>query len=736
MLKLKWTSTTITTNKQANDMIALFNTLQPKIGGFDTEADGLHIILSTPFLFQFGFINPNMEEGYTYAVDIERQPNLAKQVIKTWNSLAESLDIYLAHNVKFDLHMLLNIGLPYTKESNLSDTMFYIRHAHDALTPDAGGPPLGLKAYAARYIDPHAKSHERLLTQEKSAIVKELHIKLKLRMKKYNMTMKKLADLFKDCTVDYNDLPPGLKECYLDWLQFDVPVWLQSKVTSLIDPGMIQYNILNRTNLTTYAHYDIIYLLEVFLLTDPVVKARGTQVGIDFENRLIMPLVEMERVGFKTDKTYVENCRVRLKEYIKERREVLYKLAGQQFSIGQHALVKEIFESKFNIPLISTNSTELDLLKSSLIQQNSITDAIEFIDVLQELRTLEKWYSVYVLRFLKDLQHTDRLYTTINQVGAVSGRVTSDFQQFPKKGIKTVSGEELFHPRRMVCVSGGEYDAISYLDYSQIELRFQALYTILVNHADLNLCRAYMPYQCINPQGVEFDYNNPEHVRNWAGEWYLKEDTNVHWTPTDVHGATTEKATGLTPEHPDFKSLRSSIGKRTNFAKNYGAKWNKIREMFPEKTEEEITRIDNAYYEAFPGVKSYHSYCYARAQEYSYTVNLFGVRYYGVSGHKLINMLVQGSAAYYLKWKIRELYDYCKANNIKSRWQMQIHDELSWEHHIDDPPEVFFKFQDIMQQWEDALVPVVADMEITTTTWADKTEIENITELRGILCKE
>ena len=47
-------------------------------------------------------------------------------------------------DVKFDLHMLANIGLPYTKE-NVSDTMFYIRYAHDALTPANGGPPLGLK---------------------------------------------------------------------------------------------------------------------------------------------------------------------------------------------------------------------------------------------------------------------------------------------------------------------------------------------------------------------------------------------------------------------------------------------------------------------------------------------------------------------------------------------------------------------------------------------------------------
>ena len=37
--------------------------------------------------------------------------------------------------------------------------------------------------------------------------------------------------------------------------------------------------------------------------------------------------------------------------------------------------------------------------------------------------------------------------------------------------------------------------------------------------------------------------------------------------------------------------------------KNYGAQRGKIRQMFPEYDEEQITKIDEAYYKAFPGVK-------------------------------------------------------------------------------------------------------------------------------------
>ena len=178
--------------------------------------------------------------------------------------------------------------------------------------------------------------------------------------------------------------------------------------------------------------------------------------------------------------------------------------------------MKRILKDKYNLTVKSTGNEALSILKNS-----TDNEAVkEFITVLQELRTLEKWYSAYIIRFQKDLKFNDKLYTTINQVGAVSGRVTSDFQQFPKKPIKTIDGKELFHPRRIIKTD----TAIVYLDYSQIELRFQALYTIIIGKPDFNMCRAYMPYKCISKEGIPFDYNNPEHIKNWNKEWYHEEN--------------------------------------------------------------------------------------------------------------------------------------------------------------------------------------------------------------------
>jgi DNA polymerase I-like protein with 3'-5' exonuclease and polymerase domains len=60
---------------------------------------------------------------------------------------------------------------------------------------------------------------------------------------------------------------------------------------------------------------------------------------------------------------------------------------------------------------------------------------------------------------------------------------------------------------------------------------------------------------------------------------------------------------------------------------------------------------------------------------------------------------------------------------------MNIHDELSWERHKTET-EVFFEFQRIMQDWPDTQVPIVAEMDVTTTTWADKKGVHNLEELR------
>jgi DNA polymerase-1 len=157
--------------------------------------------------------------------------------------------------------------------------------------------------------------------------------------------------------------------------------------------------------------------------------------------------------------------------------------------------------------------------------------------------------------------------------------------------------------------------------------------------------------------------------------------------------------------------------------KNYGGSKAAVKKAFPKATPAEVERIDGAYYLAFTGVKVYHDYCYKLADYQSYATNLFGVRYYNVTGHHLINMLIQGSGAFLLKLKIIELDEYSETHSVQSLFKMNIHDELSWEKHRAEPIELFMEFKRIMETWEDTLVPIVANVELSHTTWAEKKEI-------------
>ena len=707
---------------------------------FDTETTGLNIKYDTPFLLPWGYISNN-NEAYIYCVDIDKDEELFKQTALTIIAMAKKYGL-CGHNIKYDLHMLNNININTPDDIHYIDTMVLIRLAHDALTPENGGPPLGLKEYATKYIDRNAKDTEHIVKSERTAIAKEYNKILKDRLYKVDKkwTIKYLDEFFKDVLNSADTLDDKAREVYLEWYR-DIPEPIRNNMTlGRVESDDVPYNLLNREHMTEYAMHDIIWTMEIHLLCYPAIEARQNLEALKREECMIPALVRMESCGFQIDADYVREVTKTLADYLAQQRKALADLIGEKLSVGKHARIKDILINKYKLDVPGTGKEDLNRIYDELKAKTPDAEVVKFIGLVQELRTLEKWYATYLLRFIReiDLGHK-RIYTQINQVGTVSGRVTSDFQQFPKYGIDKADGSPLFHPRKMIVKSDG-YKGIAYLDYSQVELRLQALYTILVGEPDLNLCRAYMPYKCyyVASDGdigcglcqyhfEPFDYTNSRHIEHaYDWDWYLMEDTSKKWTPTDVHAATTSVAfPDIDVTSDEFKKLRGKVGKRVNFAKNYGAQFNRIKVMFPDYDDETIHRIDDAYYKAFPGVKKYHEYCYEIVNLQPYVANLFGVKYYGLSGHKLINCLVQGSGAYLLKERIKEVDEYIQNNNLKSRMQMQIHDEISYEIYPGEEKHVK-QFQKIMQKFEGSYVPIVADLEFTTTNWADKEEVEVI----------
>jgi DNA polymerase I-like protein with 3'-5' exonuclease and polymerase domains len=332
VLRFAWEHHTITTNAEAEQMRQLFRTTTPYIAGFDTETNGLNIVRCKPFLYQFGWIDKTTMKGYTFAVDLELYPMLSRQVIKVWHALVKNVWKYFGHNVKFDLHMITNIDLPYS-EPNISDTMAWMRSGTDAVSVRKGGDNLKLKDFAVKHIDHNAKDHERLLDEERSAIAKALNIKLRQRL---GWKQKQINTFFNDTLNDVDDLPEAVRASYIAWHENDLPEYLRPVVTGSVDSEMIGYNTLNRKNVTKYGHFDIVWTLEAADMLIDTVTLRGNLDAVARDESNIYPVYEMERTGFKADKEYLYECKAKVKNYIRIRRQDMYSIAGRVFNISQH----------------------------------------------------------------------------------------------------------------------------------------------------------------------------------------------------------------------------------------------------------------------------------------------------------------------------------------------------------------------------------------------------------------
>ena len=561
MLKYQWKHKDIITDADRLEMIDHFLHTDVDIAGFDTETTGLHIIHDKPFLFQFGYVD-HSGHGWTYVVDFEKNNLLARRTIISWHAVVKRAPIYAGWNVKYDLHMLWNMNLPYWGD-NISDGTSWLRLGADAIPDRKGGVSLALKKFASQYLDTSARTMESKLAEERTQIASHYNLMLKNRL---HWTKKKIDEFFNDKVHDAEDLPEAEREVYMNWYNNDIPDWLKPRIRGAVSSDDIRYDKLDREQVTYYGHLDIVWTIEAVAKLRPIVTARENLETLQKENLQIYPTLRMERAGLKVDANYLRSCQRQLKEYILLRRQDLAQMTGISLKCSQSKVILELLQNKYNIQTESTNSEELGLILTNLKRDDPDNPAIDFIEVIQELRTLEKWYAVYLCRFTKDLRDDEsRIWTTINLAGTVSGRVTSDFQQFPKVGITTLDGRELFHPRKLVVADDGDYKAIVYLDYSALELRIQAFYTILCGHPDLGMCRAYSPWDCHMADGTQYDCTNPEHraLARRKDLWFKDED-NEPWIPTDLHGLMTKKAFGIDESHPDWHDLRYQ-GKRVNF---------------------------------------------------------------------------------------------------------------------------------------------------------------------------
>lgn len=711
---------------------------------YDTEDDGLNIITSKPFLVSVGF-NKHI---ITFDYDKDVVDYLWKLIIDSGIQDNENYIGLFAHNAKFDYHMMINGGSKVPEELRIYDSITIARLTEYCDERES----MSLEHLGMKYVDDTAKFAGGIIKKILQTINKE----------RRDVLREKIIENFPN--DGFTSIRNG-------------KVKSNGKLTNLIndyDKGRVKFvnddnvyykfidenytpanykDVYEREHdlMLSYAADDVVIMLEYMSKAFPTLhKVDKDLTVLRREGELIRAVANMERNGIKVDIDYMLECRKQLMAYKELLYLELFILTGEEFTVGQHEYIKKMLKNKYGVTTSKADVKALKYIRDNCATaDDDMTELQTVCNNIIELRTVDKWLSTYIDGKLNSIID-GRIHTDINNSGAVSGRVSCDMQQQPKeplydsRKLDIINKEledglyekdkqehkdrlrwaELFHPRRMfVCDEGSIF---AFCDESQMELRVLAFFTILYSSSpDIGLCRAYMPYLCHDSNGVEFDYNNREHITGYAKHsWYNNEDDKP-WTPTDLHSETTHHAFPEVPmDSPKFKKLRK-LGKRANFLKVYEGGVKALQESL-DIDEDTAKALDSAFYKAFPRIRDYQEYTNKHITQYGYAENLYGRRYYmdnSMFFYKVSNYLIQGTCADMVKVFEINVDKYLRENNLKSKLLLPIHDELMLS--IDkDEMFVIDKVKEIMEDVGDVIkcIPMISEPEISTTNWAEKKE--------------
>lgn len=644
---------------------------------YDTETTGLNVMTDTPFLFIYGF-GKNI-----YILDLYHNKPFADLALDSLYKEFENYGLLFAHNAQYDLHMMINYGKEFQKEIKLADssTVFRLTTRTDSMEDRS------LESIGAQHVDSNSKFAGKVI---------------KARIAKLNKERKRATfEAYKDKYLDkrrttytgvafgkvwelYGKRVQFIKHEYDEYFDFIDTVYQEANYLDvyLEDPNLM----------LAYAADDVVIMLEWLKKAIPVMAE--TDPGFTVFNReckLVRIANRMERQGLLVDVEYLKRARDSVMNYRELLYNELHELTGvEDLTASKHKVIKEVFAQKYGIIMLGANEGALSEITRPDKNGNINHQAKRVAEVIIELRTLDKWLGTYINGMLNRVVN-GRVHPRLDQSRTITGRIASDMQQQPKYPLYSADGVELFSPRRVFIVDEGT--RLYYLDFSQHELRVQAYFTLLNGEGDLNLCRAYMPYQCHSfVTGQPFDYKNPEVLKLWdSGEWVLNENPDEFWKPTDVHGATAkiafpqlielEKFDEGTPERKRYDHLRG-LGKMCNFLKNYGGGKGAIMSQLHAEDgspidEATATTLDNAYYEAFPKILVFQQELMKEVSLKGYVENLYGRRYYMQNQnfyYKLANYMVQGSCADMVKTIEIKLAEFLE--DKETEMIMPIHDEI------------------------------------------------------------
>lgn len=438
--------------------------------------------------------------------------------------------------------------------------------------------------------------------------------------------------------------------------------------SQLLSSGRRRMTEVGLEELGSYACEDALVTFRLFKKLWPELEDRRLkEVFYQIEMPLIEVLSQMELRGIYVDGQYLNEFAQELQEKIKSLTAEIHKLSGREFNIASPLQLQQVLFGELKLPATGIKKTK-NGYSTDIETLQKLEDAHPVIRAVMEYREMSKLLSTYVETLPKLLDGSGRVHTTFAQIGAATGRLSSNNPNLQNIPIRTELGTKV---RRAFAASSGK--TLLGGDYSQAELRVLAHLS-----EDPGLIAAF------NQQA-------------------------------DFHGAVA---------HQLGVDRRSA--KAINFGIIYGLGAQALGRDLGISTDEAKQFIQK-YFAKFPGVLHYIEKMRRTAREQGFVETVFGRRRYLPDIHSpnmmlrsaaermAVNMPCQGTVADMAKKAMTLLND----ELADDEWLiLQIHDELLLEVPIERADEVGQRVKKVMESVIELKVPVIVDIK-SGKNWAE-----------------
>lgn len=446
-------------------------------------------------------------------------------------------------------------------------------------------------------------------------------------------------------------------------------------IEELIGPrGRNQKNMrdLSPTDIYEYACEDADITLRLKNVLEPKLDEAGVaRLFHDIEMPLVDVLADMELNGVCLDTEALHETSEVFNKRMTAIEQHIYELAGEQFNISSPRQVGDILFGKMKI-VDKPKKTKTGQFVTSEEVLQQLRSKSPIIDEILNYRGLKKLLSTYVDALPKLINpRTGRIHTSFNQTVTATGRLSSSDPNLQNIPVRDDDGKEI---RKCFIPEPG--CLFFSADYSQIELRIMAHLS-----EDENMIEAFR-------EG--FDIHAATAARIW------------HKDISEVTPAERKKA------------------KQANFGIIYGITTYGLAQRMDISNGEARDLIDG-YFLTFPRVEAYMEQAKETARKQGYAETLFHRRRYlpdinshnatvrGFAERNAINAPIQGSEADIIKVAMVRIHHRFKAEGIRSKMILQVHDELNFSVFPEEKEQVERIVIEEMQGAYKLRVPLVAD---------------------------